>query len=442
MISLMNSLSLVVAVSLSLPALSFAQDPLLVPSRYVEREGPAAEVPAQPPHLPPSVIRKMNEVMNKVDRHAVDSITPEQWDKASNEALKTLLEQLHIPHSYYQDPKQWADRQSEAGEQGFSGIGLQVELDPKGEGVIGTPMPTQPAEKAGLLAGDLVTAVDGVSLKGLSLDAAVSKIRGPEGTPVTLTVTRKGVAQPLRITVVRGTIVTKQTFAKLVAPGIGYVYLTEFGDPGVTDREVFARIDALRRQGARKLIFDLRFNPGGNVATVESIVSEFLTDGQRIVTFKRQGQIENYADAQGQGRYATMPLVVLVNGMSASASEIMSGSLQDHHRALIVGQRSFGKGSAQTILPIETDGGMAIVGITSSKWFLPAGRAIQGQIDPKTDLEIAGTGGVVPDHEVPSSEEQNKALLKSLRDQLVGRPASGQDAALDKAVELLQKPRS
>jgi len=427
-----------VLLSLSMPTLAGAQQSgLLQKARYIVNGGPAAHLPSVPPNLPDSVVRKMEDAMTELDKNAVDPIKPEDWDRATNAAIKEMVKQLHIPHSYYLDPAETKDLMNKQAERGFSGIGMELRLDPKGEGAIGSPMPAQPAEKAGLEDDDLVVAVDGVSIKGLPLDAVVAKIRGPVGTPVTLTVKRQGFSQPLSIVVTRGTIITKQTFSKMAAPGVGYLYLSEFGSHGVTDTEVFSRIDALRRQGARKLIFDLRFNPGGDVATVESIVSEFLRNGQRIVTFKRQGQVENYADAVGDGRYADMPLVVLVNGYSASASEIMSGSLQDHRRATIVGERSFGKGSAQTLVPIRTDGGMALVGITSSKWFLPADRAIQGGIDPKTDLEIKGTGGVVPDVEVPVSEDDGKAVLKSVRDQLVGRPASGADAALDRAIALL-----
>ena len=423
---------------LFLTGLARAQ-PLLSPEtiqpNYEEKSGPAAQ--GSKPNMPVRELEKIYESLLKITALSADSLTDGQLDTATNAALETFVNALKKPHSEFMNRQSFQNFSQEMNGS-FVGVGVGVEPDPAGLKVTGL-FPDSPAQKAGLQAGDVITEVNSVPAAGRPLPSVIEMIGGTAGTTVRLTI-RRG-AQTLTIPVVRGAIVSPNTFTRMVEPGIGYLYFNEFGYKTAAD--VFQRLDALRAQGAKKLILDVRFNPGGSLGTVNEIASQFLHAGQVIVTSKRRGQIESQQITIGDGRYAEMPLIVLVNAHSASASEILAGALQDHKRALIIGERTYGKGSVQVLSPLVSDSGKSAIKITTAKWFTPNDRTIQGQIDPKTDREIPSTGGVIPDVTVALDEKQTQAAYKTLLDRLYGKsvPTETKDVQFDKALEILRAQR-
>lgn len=400
--------------------------------KAAERRGPAFEVPDEPPNLPEDALERFKDAAREADRHSAVPISPAEWDKAMDAAARALIESLKKPHSNYLDRKDLRDFQQSMSVTLPPGIGVQLKPDAAGAKV-DLVMPGGPSEKAGLQDDDVITAVNGVSIAGKSLESIIPSIRGPIGSAVVLTVTRGG--QSLQLSVTRGPVSSREMFSKMAAPGIGYVYFTGFHEQ--THRALYAAIDALKAQGATKLILDVRFNGGGSLHTVNEMASELLRDGQTIVRWKRQGQVQSEAYAQGNGKYHDMPMVLLVNEGSASASEILAGALKDHNRAVLVGARTFGKGSVQTVVPLMSDFGNSAVKITSGMWFTPNDTTIQAEIDPAKGYEKQGTGGVTPHVEVPVSEADMGKLYGSLQRQLWGRAPTAPDAALDRAIQIL-----
>ena len=286
----------------------------------------------------------------------------------------------------------------------FEGIGAAVQLDELGRLIIAEPFAGRPAAEAGLLRGDVVLEVDGNPLRGLSLYESVLLIRGPAGTSVALKVLRKGEPEPLEIEVVRAKIEIEVVEAKLLEGNIGYVKLSEFSS-GASSK-LNKAIASLRQQGAEKLVLDLRDDPGGYLSESVAVTSLFLKEGV-VVREKRKGnQEEQVYEASGPHIAADLPLVVLINRGSASASEIVAGALKDHQRATLIGEQSFGKGTVQ--LPHTLSDGSELR-VTIAKWYTPNGNLIHKE-------------GIVPDIVVERTQE----------DFLEGR-----DPQLDRALEYL-----
>ncbi len=286
----------------------------------------------------------------------------------------------------------------------FEGIGAVVQLDELGRLVIAEPFAGRPAAEAGLLRGDVVLEVDGKPLRGLSLYESVLLIRGPANTPVVLTILREGESEPLNIEVLRAKIEIKVVESELLEGNIGYVKLSEFSS-GASNK-LGRAITELRQQGAEKLILDLRDDPGGYLSESVAVSSLFLKEGV-VVREKRKGnQEEQVYEASGPHIAADLPMVVLINRGSASASEIVAGALKDHRRATLIGEQSFGKGTVQ--LPHTLSDGSELR-VTIAQWFTPNGNLIHKE-------------GIVPDIVVERSQE----------DFLEGR-----DPQLDRALEYL-----
>jgi len=286
----------------------------------------------------------------------------------------------------------------------YAGIGAQVQKDLDTDTLkIIRPIYKGPAYREGLISDDLVVEVDGIPTKGKPLDEIVQGLKGSPGTPVTLMVFRRGWKEPREYVVTRETIQLDSVLYQMLPGDLGYVALAQFGDTAVT--EVFAALDDLESQGMKALILDLRGNPGGYLESAVKLVDEFVDDtSMPIVAQKSQSGIfedsERFATPGKRGEY---PMVVLINESSASASEIVSGAFQDFKRAKLIGQKTYGKGSVQRLLPMSRRiqnllGGESTLRLTVQRYYLPSGRSIHTERDP--DGKVIAEGGVSPDDDV------------------------------------------
>lgn len=300
-------------------------------------------------------------------------------------AIRGMVNAFNDQHTSFIDPVRAAIA-SENMQGSFSGIGATVRMDETGRLIIADPMPNHPAALAGLRPGDMVLEVDGQSLEGLSLYEAVLLIRGPTDSTVVLTIFREGEMEPFEVSIVRAKIELEVVESELLAePGdIGYVRLTQFSK-GAADKLTEA-IESLQAEGATKLIFDLRSNPGGLLTESVDVTSLFVDEGTVVVEKLRGGEQKTFKVKSGRQVYTEMPLVILVNGGSASASEIVAGALRDMQRATIIGQTTFGKGSVQ--LPHKLEDGSELR-VTIAEWLTPTGKQIHGEgISPDIDVEM------------------------------------------------------
>lgn len=307
----------------------------------------------------------------------------------------------------------------------FVGIGVELRSDDQGLLVVNT-LVGSPAAEAGIRGGDHIVAIEGVPTVGLPTEDAANRLQGSEGTPVQVWIQSPGDAQPRRLMLRRRSVeVQSVTSAQILSTSEGIAYLQITGFQKSTSSELDRAVSALQRQGMRSLIIDLRGNPGGLLTSAVDISDRFLTDGVIVSTRGRaEGQTQVYR-AQRQNTW-TFPLVVLVDGESASASEILAGALQDHHRATIVGTRSFGKGSVQSIFPLDTvDAGIRL---TTAKFFSPRGRAYAHQgvspdiaVDRDTEWRQGGTTITQIDL---ASDRQLSAAVQASRQLLSRRSAN------------------
>ncbi len=399
------------------------------------RSAPADEVD--------EVIRRLQETFI-----GAGDLTDAELQKA---AIEGIIDSLDDPYTSYLSPEQYRRFAGslEGGDSEFEGIGAEVTAR-GGQIMILWPLPGSPARKAGVRAGDVILAVDGQSIEGMSLTDVVTLIRGPKGTEVVLRLLSAGNIRPVDVPVVRDTIVVTTTSARIHEVDIGYIRLDRF-DKGVLKRLPEA-IAELREEGARGLVLDLRGNTGGLVETAIAVVSEFVEDGLVFKSRNADGTEEDH-EVTGKGTAYDLPLVVLVDGFSASASEITAGSLQDHGRATVVGSRTFGKGSVNLLSELESGSGLYV---TTARWLTPNGRLIEGVgLDP--DI-LVGSGADV------QAVQRVGRLTQSLCDgfaedgaELRDRPALAEaieglcnvqqqpleppelDAALDVAVEELRR---
>ncbi|HTR18352.1 MAG TPA: S41 family peptidase [Acetobacteraceae bacterium] len=326
------------------------------------------------------------------ERVRSDYVEPVPDKDLINNALNGMLSGLD-PHSSYMDAKQFRDMQVQTkGE--FGGLGLEVTQD---DGLIKvvSPIDDTPAARAGMKAGDLILSLDGKTVQGLSLNDAVDRMRGPPDSKIRLTVKREGIDKPIDVSMTRE-IIHIQVVKSALYNDIGYIRLTSFNertDPGLRDA-----IDKLRQDSKgnlRGVILDLRNNPGGLLDQAVDVCEDFIADGEIVSTRARHPEESQRWDAKGTDLLNGLPMVVLINGGSASASEIVAGALQDHRRAVILGSRSFGKGSVQTVIPMPGDGAIRL---TTARYYTPSGRSIQGL-------------GIAPDVQVSESREAEQHFL-------------------------------
>jgi carboxyl-terminal processing protease len=299
------------------------------------------------------------------------------------------------PHSSYMDAKGFADMQIQTRGQ-FGGLGLEVTMEDGLVKVI-SPIDDTPAQKAGIKTGDYIAAIDGVPIQGMQLNDAIEKMRGPEGTKVSLTVLRQGAKKPFDVALTRA--IVKVGAVKFHREGdIGYIRLPEFNEQATTGLE--HAVYELKKQigpGIKGYVLDLRNNPGGLLDEAISVSGDFLSGGEVVSTRGRHPEDTQRYDARRSDITDGKPVVVLINGGTASASEIVAGALQDHKRATIEGTTSFGKGSVQTVIPLS-DGGGALR-LTTARYYTPSGHSIQAT-------------GIVPDVAVAQGDEDEASKLE------------------------------
>jgi carboxyl-terminal processing protease len=307
-------------------------------------------------------------------------------DVLAEAAIRGILGALDDPYTAYLPVEEFTISTSDLGGS-FEGIGAQV-TDRDGQIVVIRPISDSPAEAAGVRAEDVVLSVDDESLEGLTLLEAVLKIRGPKGEPVVLSILHAGDSSPVNITIVRDTITTASVDYRIIEPGIGYLRIFSFDSPTADDMK--DALKQLRDDGMEGLILDLRSNGGGLRSAAITIASQFLSEDLVMYSIDASGDREDFPVASG-GVAKDVPLVLLVNGFSASASEIVSGALKDHGRATIVGTRTLGKGSVTLLQPLSNGAG---VNITIARFFTPNGTVIEGVgIEPDVVVDI-GLGRV------------------------------------------------
>ncbi len=331
--------------------------------------GASAEEPKAP--LPMQELRAFAEIFGRIKESYVEPVD----DKALLEsAIRGMLAGLD-PHSSYLNEEEFDDLQ--AGTSGeFGGLGIEVGQEDGFVKVI-SPIDDTPAQRAGVKAGDLIIRLDEKPVKGMSLEEAVGLMRGEPGTKVVLTIAREGEEKPLRITVVRDIIKVASVKGRLLEEGFAYVRLSHFQARTTDDMlKKISQLKAESKVGIKGLVLDLRNNPGGILNGAVSVSDAFLTDGIVVYTQGRDEESRLDFNAAPDDVLDGAPMVVLVNGGSASASEIVAGALQDHRRAIIMGSQTFGKGSVQTIIPVSKT---AAVKLTTARYFTPSGRSIQGE---------------------------------------------------------------
>jgi carboxyl-terminal processing protease len=321
------------------------------------------------------------DVLARVEHDYVVEIDDEQ---AINAAINGMLTSLD-PHSSFMDAAEYRDMQTQTrGE--YGGLGIEVTSE---EGVVRvvSPIDGTPAARAGIQAGDLLTALDGESIVGVSLNDAVRRMRGEAGTPITVTVAREG-TDPFDVTLTREVINVRAVTARVEGGDIGVIRISTFNErTGAMLQDAIREVRRDTGGRLRGVVIDLRNNPGGLLDQAIEVSSAFLDGGEVVSTRGRRAeQVQRYNARRGDDM-AGVPVVVLINGASASAAEIVAGALQDRNRALIVGMASFGKGSVQTVIPLQggRDGALRL---TTARYYTPAGRSIQGAgIEP--DMEVA-----------------------------------------------------
>ena len=317
------------------------------------------------------------------ERVRAQYVTPPDDKSLVENAINGMLTSLD-PHSSYLNPDAAKDmRVQTKGE--FGGLGIEVTMENELVKVI-TPIDDTPAAKAGVLAGDFIAKIDGDEVRGLTLNDAVEKMRGPVNTPIKLTILRQGADKPIEVTVVRDIIKVKAVKYR-VENDVGYMKITSFTEKTFDDLD--KAIETIQKDiPADKLkgyVLDLRLNPGGLLDQAVSVSDTFLDRGEIVSTRGRDPKDVSRFDSRPGDMIDGKPLVVLINGGSASASEIVAGALQDHRRATVVGTQSFGKGSVQTIIPLAENGALRL---TTALYYTPSGKSIQGKgITPDIKVE-------------------------------------------------------
>jgi carboxyl-terminal processing protease len=325
--------------------------------------------------LPLEELRTFTDVFARIKNDYVDEVDDRTL---LQHAIRGMLSGLD-PHSAYLDSDEF--RELQVGTSGeFGGLGIEVGMEDGFVKVI-APIDDTPAQRAGIQAGDLIIRLDDSPVKGMTLNEAVKVMRGKAGTDITLTVVREGMDKPLRVTVTRDVIKVRSVRSRVLEPGFGYVRITQFQSQ--TSKMLNDAIDALKAENGgtlKGLVLDLRNNPGGVLNGAVAVADAFLDSGLIVYTEGRVNDSRLRFNATAGDLIDGAPMVVLVNGGSASASEIVAGALQDHDRAVVMGASTFGKGSVQTILPMAND---TAVKLTTALYYTPSGRSIQAEgIEP------------------------------------------------------------
>lgn len=339
--------------------------------------------------------KKINYIKRLVDRYYMGEVTEQDYETWQ---LRSLLYALDDPYSCYYTPEEY-DELMESSNGTYCGIGALVSQNAKtGIITIVKPFVDGPAYEAGMLPGDIIYKVEGKEVTGVDISQVVSEMKGEQGTKVTIEVVREGENDPITLEVVRDTVEVPTVEYKMLEDNIGYIYVMEFDE--VTAKQFIEAIDTLMKQNMKGLIIDIRDNPGGLLETVVTMLDRMLPDGLIVYTEDKNGQRD---EKKSDAIEFNLPLAVLINGNSASASEIFAGAIQDYEKGTIVGTQSFGKGIVQSVIPLY-DG--SAVKMTVAYYYTPKGRNIHGiGITPDVEVELAeGLSQKV----VISTEEDNQ----------------------------------
>jgi carboxyl-terminal processing protease len=373
------------------------------------------------------------EVFEKVRAEYVDDVSDDTLIESAINGMLTSLD----PHSNYLNAKNFNDMKVQTrGE--FGGLGIEVSME-NGLVKVVSPIDDTPAARAGLKPGDLITHLDGEPVQGMTLPEAVEKMRGPVNSEIKLTIRREG-KEPFDVKLTRATIRIQSVRSHLEGDNIAYIRITTFNEQ--TDVGLNNAVKNLKQQAGNKLVgvvLDLRNNPGGLLDQAVAVANAFLDRGEIVSTRGRRSEDAQRFDARSGGDITHgLPVAVLVNGGSASASEIVAGALQDHHRAILLGTKSFGKGSVQTIIPLPGHGAMRL---TTARYYTPSGRSIQAKgIDPDIVVEAAKIEKPAEKGEkiVAASDLKKDDLgdeQSSVDPTIIGTPA---DYQLARAVDMLR----
>ena len=362
-------------------------------------------------------LRLFTEVLNIVQSQYVDEVPPKELIYS---AIKGTLRGLD-PHSSFLDPDSYREMQVETSGS-FGGLGIEITLKDDILTVV-APIDGTPAYRAGLHTGDRILKIDGLSTKDMQLADAVKRMRGKPGSKVTISVVREGWTEPKDFDIVREQIRVQSVRTVEMGDGVEYLKLRQFQEQSPHDLEV--ALEKFTKNGMKGLVLDLRNNPGGLLTAAVEVSEKFIDDGKLVVYTEGRVRTQNMRfSAHAKRGYSQMPMVVLVNQGSASASEIVAGALQDWGRATIVGTQTFGKGSVQTIIPLSDGSGLRL---TTAKYFTPKGRSIHGKgITPDVVVEVP---------KEPAPKERPLPSADPLEDMK-------KDVQLQKALEVLKTLRT
>ena len=371
------------------------------------------------------------DVFERIRAQYVEDVDSKKLVEAAINGMLTSLD----PHSSYMDAKAFDDMNTQTrGE--FGGLGIEVTME-EGYIKVVSPMDGTPADKAGIKPGDFITTVDGEAVQGLTLDEAVDKMRGPIGSEIVISVVREGVKEPFDVSIIRDTIKVAAVKSRLVG-NIGVLRVSSFNDqtyPGIQDGIKKLTEEAGGADNLKGFVIDLRNNPGGLLKQAILTSDAFLNEGEIVSTRGRNAEDSSRENATLGDLADGKPIVVLINGGSASASEIVAGALQDHRRAIVVGTKSFGKGSVQTLIPLKGEGAMRL---TTARYYTPSGRSIQSLgvmpdivvNQPVVDPATEGT-------ETKAAEDQAKQRTEASL-----RGAITNDSMTDDEKKLLEEERA
>ncbi len=392
--------------------------------------------------LPYEDLRTFTEIFGRIKKDYVEPI-PDK--KLLEDAIRGMLAGLD-PHSSYLDGEQYKDLKVGTTGQ-FGGLGIEVTME-NGYVKVVSPIDDTPAQRAGMEAGDLVIRLDEKPVKGMTLTEAVKIMRGKPGSDIVLTVIREGEGTPLKVTITRDIIKVQSVKSRILEEGYGYLRISSFQSPtGEALKTAVKKLKEENKGALKGVVLDLRNNPGGVLNAAVSVSDAFLESGLIVYT---EGRIENSEmkfNASPDDVLNGAPMVVLINAGSASASEIVAGALQDHKRAVIMGEKSFGKGSVQTILPTSNGGA---VKLTTARYYTPSGRSIQAEgIEPdikleRVKLEALDTPKFKPvkeadlSHHLKNGNGDKKAKKNDKTDQEAQLESDLKDYALHEALTLLK----
>jgi carboxyl-terminal processing protease len=374
-------------------------------------------------------LKLFTEVISIVQNQYVDEVAPKELIYG---AIKGTLRGLD-PHSSFLDPDSYREMQVET-TGSFGGLGIEITLRDDVLTVV-SPIEGTPAHKAGLHPGDRIIKIDGIVTKDMQLPDAVKRMRGKPGTKVTITIAREGWAESQDFSIVREQIRIHSVREQELETGIEYIKLRQFQEQTATDLE--AALEKAQKSGMKALVLDLRNNPGGLLTSAVEVTEKFVEDGKLVVY--TEGRIRNQNmrfTAHAKHPLITLPMVVLVNQGSASASEIVAGALQDWGRAIVIGTQSFGKGSVQTIIPLSDGSGLRL---TTAKYFTPKGRSIHGKgIAPDIVVEAPKVVAALP-KEGNGEKEKTPVAAPSPMEDLKKDPQLQRAVDLLKAVRILEQ---